>query len=82
METLCQNRALKAFGLDSNEWGVNVQAFSGSIANLAVFSALLENGDHFLALDINCGGQFIFHMIKFLQFFRTFVLCSRIYYKI
>ena len=29
-ETLCQDRALEVFGLDSAEWGVNVQALSGA----------------------------------------------------
>ena len=36
IETLCQCRALQAFHLDDNEWGVNVQPYSGSPANLAV----------------------------------------------
>lgn len=29
-ETLCQNRALEAFGLDPLQWGVNVQSLSGT----------------------------------------------------
>lgn len=29
LEILCQNRALAAFHLDSTEWGVNVQPYSG-----------------------------------------------------
>jgi len=28
-EKLCQKRALQVFGLDENEWGVNVQPLSG-----------------------------------------------------
>ena len=29
IETLCQTRALKVFGLDPEKWGVNVQPYSG-----------------------------------------------------
>lgn len=29
-ETLCQSRALEAFGLDPAQWGVNVQSLSGA----------------------------------------------------
>merc|ERR1740138_1375524 len=41
-ENLCRDRALQTFGLDPNEWGVNVQALSGSPANFNIYSALLE----------------------------------------
>lgn len=36
VETLCKERALTAFGLDSKDWHVNVQPYSGSPANFAV----------------------------------------------
>lgn len=36
VELLCQKRALEAFGLDPEEWGVNVQSLSGSPANFQV----------------------------------------------
>jgi glycine hydroxymethyltransferase len=36
VELLCQKRALEAFHLDPNEWGVNVQSLSGSPANFQV----------------------------------------------
>lgn len=29
LERLCQKRALEAFGLDSDKWGINVQPYSG-----------------------------------------------------
>jgi glycine hydroxymethyltransferase len=29
VELLCKARALKAFGLDAESWGVNVQPYSG-----------------------------------------------------
>jgi glycine/serine hydroxymethyltransferase len=36
VELLCQKRALEAFKLDPEEWGVNVQSLSGSPANFQV----------------------------------------------
>ena len=38
MERLCQARALEAYGLDPAQWGVNVQPYSGSPANFAVYT--------------------------------------------
>merc|ERR1712054_559256 len=50
MESLCQERALAAFGLSSEEWAVNVQPLSGSPANFAVYTALLQPGDKIMGL--------------------------------
>lgn len=33
VEKLCKKRALEAYKLDPEEWGVNVQPYSGSPAN-------------------------------------------------
>ncbi|CAM5169027.1 unnamed protein product [Eretmochelys imbricata] len=42
IELLCQQRALEAFDLDPALWGVNVQPYSGSPANFAAYTALLQ----------------------------------------
>jgi glycine hydroxymethyltransferase len=57
VENLCMERALETFGLDSKEWGVNVQSLSGSPANFQVYTALLETHDRILSLDLPHGGH-------------------------
>mmetsp|Transcript_27370 Transcript_27370/g.46054 ORF Transcript_27370/g.46054 Transcript_27370/m.46054 type:complete len:457 (+) Transcript_27370:80-1450(+) len=56
-ERLCQQRALTAFHLDAKEWGVNVQPYSGSPANFAVFTALIRPHDRIMGLDLPSGGH-------------------------
>ena len=56
-ELLCQRRALEAFGLSDEEWGVNVQTLSGSPANFAMYTALLEPHDSITGLDLPHGGH-------------------------
>ena len=57
VEILCQERALKTFGLSPSEWGVNAQALSGSPANMAVYTGLLEPHDRIMSLDLPHGGH-------------------------
>jgi glycine hydroxymethyltransferase len=57
MEELCQQRALALFDLSCGEWGVNVQPYSGSPANFAVYTALLQPHDRIMGLDLPSGGH-------------------------
>ncbi|KAG5928587.1 Cytochrome B translational activator protein cbs2 [Claviceps africana] len=56
-ERLCQQRALEAFDIDPQNWGVNVQALSGAPANLYVYSALMNVHDRLMGLDLPHGGH-------------------------
>ena len=57
IEVLCQKRALAAYRLTDDAWGVNVQPYSGSPANLAVYTALLQPHDRIMGLDLPSGGH-------------------------
>jgi glycine hydroxymethyltransferase len=57
VEILCQKRALETFHLSSEEWGVNVQPYSGSPANFCAFTALLRPHDRIMGLDLPSGGH-------------------------
>lgn len=53
IEDLAIKRAKNLFKCEH----VNVQPYSGSPANQAVFMALLDIGDKFMGLDLSCGGH-------------------------
>lgn len=57
IETLVQQRALQAFGLNDTEWGVNVQPYSGSTANFALYTGILNPHDRIMGLDLPSGGH-------------------------
>ncbi len=57
VEELCKERALKLFKLSSDVWGVNVQALSGSPANLAVYLALVPKGGKVMGMSLDHGGH-------------------------
>ena len=57
VERLAQKRALELFGLDPEVWGVNVQPYSGSPANFAVYTALVEPHGRIMGLDLPDGGH-------------------------
>ena len=56
VEVLAQERARKAFRL-GKEWHVNVQPYSGSPANLAVYVGLLKPGEKILGMSLPFGGH-------------------------
>mmetsp|Transcript_14278 Transcript_14278/g.24290 ORF Transcript_14278/g.24290 Transcript_14278/m.24290 type:complete len:234 (+) Transcript_14278:29-730(+) len=57
VEIMCQDRALHAYSLNKEEWGVNVQPLSGSPANFAVYTALMEPGSRIMGLSLAHGGH-------------------------
>ena len=57
IETLAQKRALKVFGLSPKKWHVNVQPYSGSPGNLAVYFALAEPGKTIMGMKLADGGH-------------------------
>ncbi|KAM7349157.1 serine hydroxymethyl transferase isoform 4-T6 [Cochliomyia hominivorax] len=57
IELLAQKRALETFKLNPEEWGVNVQPYSGSPANFSVYTGLLQPHDRIMGLDLPDGGH-------------------------
>lgn len=74
IELLCQKRALEAFDLDPALWGVNVQPYSGSPANFAVYTAVLNPHDRIMGLDLPDGGQSVVAAAFFLFLISTLTL--------
>ena len=66
LENICRDRALDLFNLSNKKWAVNVQPYSGSPANFAVYFALAtpskkENGDiltsKIMGMRLDMGGH-------------------------
>lgn len=57
IEDLTIERALKLFGLKAKDWHVNVQALSGSPANLAVYLSLVPQGGKIMGMSLSHGGH-------------------------
>lgn len=57
IERLAQERALKVFKLENKDWSVNVQPYSGSPANIAIYNALMNLGDTLMGLKLSAGGH-------------------------
>lgn len=57
IELLCKERALAVFKLSPKNWHVNVQPYSGSPANLAVYLALVPPGEKIMGMELAMGGH-------------------------
>nr|XP_032519742.1 serine hydroxymethyltransferase, cytosolic isoform X2 [Danaus plexippus plexippus] len=57
VEILAQQRSLQAYKLKPEEWGVNVQPYSGSPANFAVYTGIVEPHGRIMGLDLPDGGH-------------------------
>ncbi len=57
VEQLCIDRALKLFKLRPSVWHANVQALSGSPANLAAYTAFVPLGGKIMGLKLSSGGH-------------------------
>jgi len=72
IEGLAQERVRKLFGLDKR-WHVNVQPYSGSPANLAVYFSLVECGEMVMGMRLAAGGHLTHgHRVNFSgRFYRS-----------
>jgi len=57
IENLAKSRALELFKLNPEQWHVNVQPYSGSPANLAVYVGLVPLGETIMGLQLDMGGH-------------------------
>lgn len=57
IENIAKSRALKLFKLSPKNWHVNVQALSGSPANLAVYLGVVPLGGTIMGMSLTDGGH-------------------------
>jgi glycine hydroxymethyltransferase len=57
LEELTEKRALRLFGLPEKKWSVNVQPYSGSPANFAIYLALVPLGGKIMGMKLDMGGH-------------------------
>jgi len=57
LENICQRRALEAFQLSPEDWGVDVRPYGGSVANFEVYTSLVGYGGKILGLAFVDGGH-------------------------
>ena len=57
LEKIGQKKVLRLFGIKNSEYGCTLQPYSGTQANQIIYHALLNKGDHVLALREQDGGH-------------------------
>ena len=57
VEEWTKELGLRVFNLDRKKWHINVQPYSGSPANMAIYLGLLEPGDKIMSLSLSHGGH-------------------------
>lgn len=57
IEEIAKSRALKMFKLSDKNWHANVQPYSGSSANMEIYSSILNFGDKILGMKLDQGGH-------------------------
>ncbi len=57
IERLACARGLEVFHLRGSRWRINVQPYSGSTANAAIYFALMKPGDTLLGMKLSVGGH-------------------------
>ncbi|OTF69732.1 serine hydroxymethyltransferase, cytosolic-like protein [Euroglyphus maynei] len=77
IELLAQKRSLEAFNLNPEEWGVNVQPYSGSPANLAAITALAGHQGRIMGLDLPDGG----HLTHGFQTDKKKISCTSLFFE-